>query len=428
MKSFGKHIREYDSSWLFTEVSDYADDAIDPTSGALIITVTHLFSLRDGISLQGAHGPMHVYSIPVQIEGNIWKPSSLVLLSMGSLDIQPENDHIFIPNRLADTYFILRRQLHETPGHPSFRLITTRIRLLETDRPCGIHLEGLLNQEYQSSERWSELWPLSREALMPKIRASVAAALTALQEELQQQAGARYGEIHAGTDWTFRFCYFFLRRPRPDSSSSEEKDRLYANIIRLWAALSQDLNMKRGYAASTETSIAAVREVFLGSINPRFQAKAVLDQTQEESMIILAVPYDEWFRFHESIRSTFPRSRNKYYTDLLLRWKWSYEGERRWHKPRELPDSENRDLSRNLPERIVICMHLNDFFDQVRVHTGCVPEVLHQLVHAYKPPLEVSEVIQMVINGPTEEQQRIGLPKYLGEVLVDGSQYKIRII
>jgi hypothetical protein len=72
-----------------------------------------------------------------------------------------------------------------------------------------------------------------------------------------------------------------------------------------------------------------------------------------------------------------------------------------------------------------IRMKVEDFLTVVEQNTGPVVSILHSVIHAYNPPLDLNTVTQMIQDGPTEELRRIGLPKYLGDVLIDGSQSRI---
>jgi hypothetical protein len=58
-------------------------------------------------------------------------------------------------------------------------------------------------------------------------------------------------------------------------------------------------------------------------------------------------------------------------------------------------------------------------------------EILHlskQISDTYDPPLEFDSVLDMIRQGPTEEQLNMSVPKWLGGVKVDGSAYQVEII
>jgi hypothetical protein len=202
------------------QFDNHAEDSIDTTDGALIINVTHLFSFRDGISFQRVFGPLHVYhirSVSRATRAGLSGSLPLGLLSMGPLDIQPENDHLFIADRISHTYLILRRQTDDTSSHKSFKLVTARIRLHELNRPEKPDLGEIRDQSFQDSENWARLLPLRRDNIERFIHTNVATALCVLKAKLLEWIDGKYN-TH-GDDRTEGFCNFFLRQPLRYQSS-----------------------------------------------------------------------------------------------------------------------------------------------------------------------------------------------------------------
>jgi hypothetical protein len=401
-------------------VPGYEEDAIDAASGALILNVTHIFSLRDGICLRKTHGSIHVYDIPVRDERGAWTPSALVLLSMGSLEIQPESDHVFMPNSIKDRYLLVRQQLGGKAHRNSFQLITARIRIRVVGDGYNPLLDELLNPQYHNSERWSHVWLLSHHIPMDPYSNQRRRSIIGPTNKSADLAGR-----------SLRSCYPTLALNREvlrhyhgfgqiglNASTKEGVDELSTKLVRLWDALWHQYDTEQGKVAFTAAARATVFEAIVVSISVKYRARITHDEGYRPGWLILTFPHDEWFLE----------------VSLVLSWtvsfdyEWSYVGEKRWHPATVLPAFKIQEPRRTQVGQINIRMELGDFFLITRKYSGQAESILYDLVHFYNPPLDLSTVTQMIIDGPTEEQWRTGLLKYLGDVLIDGSQSRIRIV
>jgi hypothetical protein len=199
----------------------------------------------------------------------------------------------------------------------------------------------------------------------------------------------------------------------------EGVDRVSANLVRLCDALKHRHDKNPKVAAVTEASRSLVYETVLGSIDTNFQAKIFHDPALRTDWLVLTV---------DECGTLINSDLNRWYDSQSLYFDWRYKEDDLWYQACELPGQGKQFFPRMNFGNTAIRMKVEDFLTVVEQNTCPVASILHSVIHAYNPPLDLNTVTQMIKDGPTEELRRIGLPKYLGDVLIDGSQSKIRIV
>jgi hypothetical protein len=220
------------------------------------------------------------------------------------------------------------------------------------------------------------------------------------------------------------FCMFFFRQRSRKGFILESKQEYLDRVLRLWRAIYSNLEIHRG----NMTSEKAVHATLIHCIDPGLRANITLGEAHEDYWIVFRISYDTWLTIQRQLidKSSFDDCSQE------IQWKWSFGSETRWNESEStrLLGSKFSNLLHKRLRNIDVRVKLQSFMYQIFwIYRGENPaSVLFQLVHAYNPPLEIHDVIKMLKDGPSESQQHIALPKYLGGVLIDGSQSRIRIV
>lgn len=163
---------------------------IVPNTGALVLSVIHLFAFESVPRVTQRNGRLYEYEIAPSHELLKWRFLSLALLAQERIDIQPYRDHVFCvitpsvktggPWQDGIVYLILREALVEE-GMPTFTLVSASVTFSACDRRKGG--DTLFSPHYRRLPRItaSKTHDLSNLCL-PLIRVSVADTLERIMQ------------------------------------------------------------------------------------------------------------------------------------------------------------------------------------------------------------------------------------------------------
>ncbi|KAL1595238.1 hypothetical protein SLS60_009926 [Paraconiothyrium brasiliense] len=139
-----------------------------------------------------------------------------------------------------------------------------------------------------------------------------------------------------------------------------------------------------------------------------------------------------YYVFHEGLgQRTLDHSVHLGLLRPLYRWKWKYEGEKRW---RQADDLTRGRVSKFFPgrrrstERVLVRTSYSKALDTLRNHLHDASEALRLIMETYDPPPDMEGVLKMMKDGPTAEQEFIGTPKYMNGMKIDGSRVQVSIV
>jgi hypothetical protein len=284
-----------------------------------------------------------------------------------------------------------------------------------------LSLKKLLSQNFQHCEDWAQLWRLPLETITQQIQVNAAIALSKLKFHFDSLFYC-YIPTSDQLDGFHDFCMFFFRRPSHNEFSLESKQEYLDRMLRLWSAIYSSLEIHRGNIPSIRAAHAAL----LHCIDPGLRAKLISRDAHGDSWIVFGISHETWLSIQRQLNDKLG-----FIVHLkLVQWRQQYKTETRWHESTSLSDPKLSNMLHKRPGNIDVRVKLQPFLYQVLLldRGADPPSVLYQLVHAYNPTLKINEVIEMLKDGLSESQQHIMIPKYLGGVLIDGSQSRITIV
>ncbi|KAF1979633.1 hypothetical protein BU23DRAFT_101946 [Bimuria novae-zelandiae CBS 107.79] len=425
---------------------------IDSRTGALSVRLTHLFAFEEPLTMQVELAGANMYRFgSTSSRSGSW----LVLISPELLKVQVNTDHLFLleggllANCFSEpwteynpvVYLILRKE-----GTVPYRysLVTSNVRLF-TDHNFGDGtsqleqmLPDLLRKSMQKGEIDAESWSLIGGLSVRTLAKVQYNVTTAMNSFTRMVSSLRYQYLPATLQTPHPEHLFLSRAWHSIFPGIQDPTELLKHTLLLCQAINmeRDHNLSLLHGQNRESLLKSYFQYVGDQYQPMIEEASSEQLDDPSAYIQLTFSWHEWisrlreyYTIPESFgASTAPLEQRVLFEDPF-RWNWRYESDKEWREA-DVPVRKGRYFlkkDRTLG-RVFVRISRWRMLKMLggTLQTAC--DALPLITKAYTPPLDSDSLLHMLENGPTEEQEYIGTPKYIGGVKIDGSRMMVNIV
>ncbi|KAF3041676.1 hypothetical protein E8E12_003783 [Didymella heteroderae] len=479
-------LAEEDSTRIYTFAASLLDPRtmtwhqeayIRATTGALSINLVHLLKFDKEPTLVHSH---QKYGCFFTLLDNHQEVSDcLYMTSNHRLDqsIQPESDHLFmldggtwdheIKDRKTLTnnnlmFLVLRADRPDLRVPRRFRLVTADVFLFRVQQKPKDYLYWKSHHMIKHDSVASRV----QHEDGPGLEDSVACAVRSILDQVEYLANGDHSREQNRTS-----------RPKRTPDVVRQHQGKYFRLEGVWQQIFPGIVSVGGLSRALLGLVRAMhlekppllREVLVEAI---LQGNENVRADTDGDYIVLTIDADDWrsgikhyyllpvltadepeayesqYRYIKNGRHALPRPRRFKPADTAfmelyfeIDWEWRWKGSHyvenwrpiaEWNLPgyrrRRFLSLIKRTLKEESQAEVRVRARKDQIYDYIVRDLCHMMPPLRAIMRAYEPRLSIDDTWRLVENGETKAQRRMGLPKTIGGVKMDGSTYRVEIL
>ncbi|KAH3953372.1 hypothetical protein HBI56_113400 [Parastagonospora nodorum] len=423
------------------DTHNHHSTSIHSSTGALSISVAHIFGFEGGLRLEGNHGPVFTYMVERRSASGMPLPSRLLLATLGEIDILPDRDHLYIPVSAPKIYLILRRCIDSSQAS-SFELVTSCVRLFDEGfSPIRTKdFNYLAYDAHHNPETWSRVGSVP---VLDGIQSSLSDHIISLRRIMGSWTTSPttlVDRIHKKMEPDFENFFLWSVLPSYPEPAAYMPDVL-PNVLSLCLAIHEDDNEWESFRRLPR--MPHLENRYLDCLNESFLHK--IEEVDNRKYIHVALDMRHWTErryektFGDLNKHRDPGNGDEWWTGTF-NWTWRFMDREIWHRAEKmLPEImklsfETTGSKKSTRTSVIVRIPLEILLRKLQQFLWGVEVILERVFTLFDGHPDFHILARMIRSNPYHELTSYGLGNsvgcgyYLGNVRIDGRISNVCIV